>query len=208
NSSGGDGGGIYNVATNITSSITNSTFSGKEILMARHSNLGPIDPHLRGLPAYGVREEFKRACREVSRDASKVPIWQSIIGRYGPTFLSQCENAIDWSKSFVENQLEHVMFKNEPGAKAKAKKIVKKLTDYRGNKTHQRHIHFDELKAMGLKVARIEDDQDFQDVVLTVHHCYMHSLMNTPAFKIVENHLGSAFVKQQQTIQQIQKMEP
>ena len=25
----------------------------------------------------------------------------------------------------------------------------------------------------------------------------MHALMNTPAFKIVENHLGSAFVKQQ-----------
>ena len=33
--------------------------SCKEILMARHANLGPIDPHLRGLPAYGVKEEFE-----------------------------------------------------------------------------------------------------------------------------------------------------
>ena len=39
-----------------------------------------------------------------------------------------------------------------------------------------------------------------QDLVLTVHHCYMHTLMNTAAFKIIENHLGNALVKQQQAI--------
>lgn len=171
--------------------------SCKEIMMARHSNLGPIDPQFGNLPAYGVKQEFDRACKEVRLDQSKIPIWQSIIGRYGPTFLSQCENAIDWSKEFVEWQLEHVMFEGEPQAKAIAKKIVRKLTDYRGNKTHQRHIHFEELKSMGLRVSLIEDDQNLQDVVLTVHHCFMHSLMNTPAFKMIENHKGSAFVKQQ-----------
>lgn len=171
--------------------------SCKEILMARHANLGPIDPQLGNFPAYGVKEEFKRACKEVKRDSSKIPIWQSIIGRYGPTFLSQCENSIDWSKKFVEKELESVMFEGDPQAKAKAKNIVRRLTDYRGNKTHARHIHFDELQEMGLKVSLIEDDQGFQDVVLTVHHCFMHSLMNTPAFKMIENHKGSAFVKQQ-----------
>jgi ATP-dependent protease ClpP protease subunit len=171
--------------------------SCKEILMTRHANLGPIDPQLGSLPAYGVKEEFERACKEVKEDSSKIPIWQAIIGRYGPTFLSQCENAIDWSKKFVEKQLEQVMFHADPKAKEKAKKIVRQLTDYRGNKTHARHIHFEELQTMGLKVSLIEDDQDFQDVVLTVHHCFMHSLMNTPAFKMIENHKGSAFVKQQ-----------
>lgn len=171
--------------------------SCKEILMARHANLGPIDPQLGNLPAYGVKEEFKRACKEVKEDNSKIPIWQSIIGRYGPTFLSQCENSIDWSKQFVEKELEHVMFEGDAQAKAKAKKIVRRLTDYRGNKTHARHIHFDELHGMGLKVSLIEDDQNFQDVVMTVHHCFMHSLMNTPAFKMIENHKGSALVKQQ-----------
>ena len=80
------------------------------------------------------------------------------------------------------------MFDADPQAAAKAKKIVRKLTDYRGNKTHQRHIHFEELNAMGLKVSLIEDDQNLQDVILTVHHCFMHSLMNTSAFKMIENH--------------------
>lgn len=171
--------------------------SCKEIILPRHGNLGPIDPHLRGFPAYGVKQEFARALREVKNDPSRIPIWQSIIGRYGPAFLSQCENAIVWSKAFVEYQLEHVMFDGEADARAKAQSIVRRLTDYRGNKTHQRHIGFDELTAMGLKMARLEDVQWHQDLVLTVHHCYMHALMNTPSFKIIENHVGSAFVKQQ-----------
>jgi ATP-dependent protease ClpP protease subunit len=176
--------------------------SCKEILMARHANLGPIDPQLGGLPAYGVKEEFKRACREVKSDSSRIPIWQSIIGRYGPTFLSQCENSIDWSKKFVEHELEHIMFNGDPHARAKARKIVRRLTDYRGNKTHARHIHYDELRAMGLNVSLIENDQNLQDLIMTVHHCFMHSLMNSTAFKMIENHRGSAFVKHQ-TVQQL-----
>jgi len=171
--------------------------SCKEVIIARHGNLGPIDPHVRGFPAYGVKEEFKRACKEVSSDSSKIPIWAQIISKYGPTFLSQCENAIDWSKEFVEGQLEGVMFDGDPRAREKARKIVRKLTDYKGNKTHARHIHYEELKEMGLNVSRLEDVQWFQDLVLTVHHCYMHSLMNSTAFKIIENHAGSAFVKHQ-----------
>jgi hypothetical protein len=176
---------------------TMTACSCKEILMARHSNLGPIDPHLRGMPAYGVKQEFERACKEVGQDVTRIPIWQSIINRYGPAFLSQCENAILWSKAFVEKQLENVMFHGDPDAPAKSKKIVRKLTDYRGNRTHSRHIHFDELKAMGLKVSLIEGDQKLQDLVLTVHHCYMHALMNSPVFKMIENQNGSAFMKVQ-----------
>ncbi len=171
--------------------------SCRSILMGSHSNLGPIDPHLRGIPTQGAIEEFKRAMREVKADPSKIPIWQVVIGQYRPTFLSQCENAIKWSNSFVQNQLETVMFAGDAKAKEKAKRIVKQLSDYRGNKTHDRHIHVGECEKMGLVVERIEQDPKLQDLLLTVHHCYMHSLMNTPSFKIIENHLGSAFVKQQ-----------
>lgn len=55
---------------------------------------------------------------------------------------------------------------------------------------------------MGLNIKLIEDDFDgeFQDLLLTVHHCYMHTLSSTAAFKIVENHLGRAMVKQQQMV--------
>jgi hypothetical protein len=89
------------------------------------------------------------------------------------------------------------MFAGHAHARKKAKAVVRKLTDYSGNKTHERHIHFDECEAMGLAVKEIESDQELQDLVLTVHHCYMHIFMNTPAFKVIENHLGAALIKQQ-----------
>lgn len=164
--------------------------SAKEILMAKHSNLGPIDPHMNGKPAYGVIREFKRACAEVKRDPSTIPLWQVIIGQYHPAFLGQCENAIKWSNQFVEDQLVSTMFFRQANAPKKAKAIVKKLTDYTGNKTHERHISYDECVKMGLNVKLIEDDPVLQDLVLTVHHCYMHVFMNTSAFKVIENHLA------------------
>src|SRR3972149_8512871 len=80
--------------------------SCRSILMAEHSHLGPIDPHLRGVPAYGVIEEFKRAYREIKKDPTKKAVWEPILSNYRPTFLSQCENAIKWSNAFVQEQLE------------------------------------------------------------------------------------------------------
>lgn len=54
----------------------------------------------------------------------------------------------------------------------------------------------------------LEDKNDklLQDLVLTVHHCYMYSLSNTLAFKIIENHMGIRYVKifqPQQTVLQV-----
>lgn len=170
--------------------------SCRTILMSKHSNLGPIDPHLYGIPAYGVIDEFKRACKEVKEDPAKIPIWQAIIGQYRPTFLGQCENAIKRSNKFVKEQLTNVMFQGDPQAIDKAQKAVKQLTDPK--KPHDRHIHFDECaNDIGLIVQKIEDDDTYQDLVLTVHHCFMHAFMNTSAYKMIENHLGTALVKQQ-----------
>jgi len=171
--------------------------SCKSILMGKHSNLGPIDPHLGGIPAHGVIAEFERAFKEIQQDKTKAIIWAQIISKYHPTFLGQCENAITWSETFVREQLKTVMFKGDKDAHKKAHEITRKLSSFEDNKTHSRHIHIDECKEIGLKVIEIENDPELQDLILTVHHSYMHSLMNTPAFKIIENQNGMAFAKQQ-----------
>jgi len=109
--------------------------SCKEILMCKHSNLGPIDPQVSGVPAYGVLKEFQQACKEVKADASKIPIWQPITAQYRPTFLSRCKNAIELSNAFVREQLATVMFHGQPNAKDTAARILKRLTHYAVNKT-------------------------------------------------------------------------
>jgi len=58
------------------------------------------------------------------------------------------------------------------------------------------------MSQMGLNVKRIEDAADangqkdplFQDLVLTVHHCYMHFLMNT-VLQDYREHLGTGMCK-------------
>lgn len=168
--------------------------SCKEIWMGKQSNLGPIDPHLNGVPAYGVLAEFKKACKEAT-DPLKAEMWGKIIAQYRPTFLSRCEHAIKWSNSFVEQQLTDVMFKGNPKAKILAKSIVKKLANFPTNRTHARHIHIDECVKMKLCVKELESDQTLQDLVLTVHHCYMNVFMTGPCYKAIENHLGIAMFR-------------
>ena len=178
--------------------------ASREIVMGTHSNLGPIDPQLRGIPAHGVLAEFQRAYNEIRADPTRLAVWQPILSKYHPTFLSQCENAIAWSEELAKKQLGQVMFYRDPEGRKKVDHIVSELNDYSGNKSHARHIHRDQCRAMGMKIVDLEDDDELQDLVLTVHHAYMHTLMNTAAFKIIENHLGIALVKQR--VQQIQQI--
>lgn len=169
--------------------------ASKEILMGTHSNLGPIDPQVRGVPAYGVIEEFRSAAKDIKEDPAKVHVWHPILSKYHPTFLSQCENAIKHGREVALHHLENTMLKRMKSKQSRAKRIVEGLTDYSGNGSHAKHIHIDECKKLGLKVKDLEKDSDLQDIVLTVHHAFMNTFMNTPSFKIIENHLGRALVK-------------
>jgi len=164
----------------------------REILMGKHSSLGPIDPQLGGVAAHGIVEEFKRAHAEIQQDQSKVFVWQPIIAKYSPTLIGECEKAIQWSSEMAQEWLVSGMLKNDPDPKAKAATIVKELGDHALTKSHARHLSPDRCKKMGLQVTMLEDDQRLQDAVLSVHHACILTLAGTGAFKIIENHKGVA----------------
>jgi L-lactate utilization protein LutB len=78
-----------------------------------------------------------------------------------------------------------------------AKNIVDGLSNHILTKNHSRHIDAKEAEALGLKILSLESelkDEGFQDCVLTVHHAYMHTFSQSPAYKIVENHEGKAII--------------
>jgi hypothetical protein len=149
------------------------------------------------LAAQGVLNEFKKALEQTRVDPAAIQVWRCILQQYHPTFLGQCQQAIDWTKKFVGDQLREVMFEGDPDAAQKAQHIVDALSDADEHKSHERHIPIAKCRDIGLKVAALEDDNDLQELVLTVHHCYMYALMNTGTFKVIENHKGAAFAKQQ-----------
>jgi len=166
----------------------------KKIIMGKQSNLGPIDPQFNGVPANGVIAEFNQAIREIKKDPETTPLWQVIIGKYHPSFLGSCQHAIQWSKEIVEEWLKTGMFEGE-SADDTIKKIIEGLSDSETTYNHARHIHVETLEELGLKIEKMEEDDDLQDLILTVHHTYMHTFAMSPALKIVENQKGSAMIR-------------
>ncbi|WP_310390096.1 SDH family Clp fold serine proteinase [Roseateles sp.] len=169
--------------------------AARSIVMGKQSNLGPIDPHVNGLPAYGVIDEFERAVRESTHSPGAARMWQTIIGKYHPTFLSSCEHAIELSKEIVKRWLEEEMFAAEPKRKSMANKVVAALSSRDHNREHGRHIHAERCIEIGLKVEALEADPVLQDLVLTVHHACTHTLTFGNVAKLIENHLGATYIR-------------
>jgi len=167
----------------------------KEIIMGRHSNIGPIDPQIHGTPAHGIIEEFNRDYAEIKKYPEKIPLWQPIIAKYSPTLIGECEKAIKWSSDLVKSWLISGMFKDDEDKETKADKVIEELGNHALTLSHARHISLSRAREIGLKVSALEDNDELQDAVLSVHHACMLTLDGTPSIKIIENHLGVAVIK-------------
>lgn len=166
----------------------------KEIVMGNHSNLGPIDPQVHGLPAQSIIEEFNYAASQIVSDPNYAHVWRPIIEKYHPTLLTSCVHAMSWSREMVTRWLETGMFKESGHAKEMATNVTNVIADHANQKTHSRHISRDELKRLGLVIADLESDKLFQDFVLSIHHCFIHVMSSKNITKVIENHQGNAIV--------------
>ncbi len=170
--------------------------AAQEIVMGKHSSLGPIDPQISGVPAHGIIEEFETAKREIRQDSACIPVWQPIIAKYNPTLIGEAEKAIAWSEEIVREWLVTGMFahlKPRP-RESRADKVVAAFGDHALTKAHGRHISLQTAKEAGIKVKALESDQDLQEAVLTVHHACVLTLAETSAVKIIENQKGAAYI--------------
>ena len=179
------------------------SLSCKTIIMGKQSNIGPIDPQFGGMSCAGVLEEFEKAYADITQFPGKIVLWQPIISKYHPTFLGDCQKAIDWSNTMVCEWLKSNMLYDTPEL---AESIVSALSSHDATKNHARHIHIEECESLGIKIEHLENlkkeeiDEcaDFQDCVLTIHHAYMHTFSKSNAIKIVENQNGNAMISQMQ----------
>lgn len=167
-----------------------------EIIMGKHSNIGPIDPQIGGIPAHGIIEEFNTAAREIQEDPSKIQLWHPIISKYSPTLIGNCSKAIQWSQEMVVQWLMENMLSDNPHPKQAAEAIVAYLGSNELTKTHSRHISLNTAKSIGLKITPLEDDPILQELVLSLHHSTIHTLSDTNCIKIIENHNGVSYIQQ------------
>lgn len=185
------------------SAATMLACAADEIIMGKHSFIGPIDPQVivytrlgrRAIPAQAIIEQFERAKKECKEDPKNLGVWLPIIEQYGPALIVECEHAIDLSKNLVLEWLTKYMFKNEDGEEI-AKKVAETLANHSLFKSHRRHIDRKQAKKIGLKITDLEIDDKLQDLILSIFHATTHTFDGTGAVKIIENHMGKAFIKQ------------
>lgn len=169
------------------------SLSSKEIIMGKQSNLGPIDPQMGGLACQAILQEFEEAKKDIRANPNNALIWQTIIGKYHPTLLLSCKQAIEWSEKMVSEWLKYNMCAGDDDL---VSSIIKIFADHSTQKTHSRHISRKECKDAGLKIIDLEENQDLQDAVLTTHHAYMHTFLNSGAVKLIENNIGATYIEQ------------
>lgn len=117
-----------------------------------------------------------------------------MLSQYGPALLVRCQDQIDFGKELVGDWLKSYMFKDE------GDEIPDKIAEYLSNhgnfKTHGKHINIIKAMEIGLKIEQLENNQDFQDKVLSAFHATMHSFGSTNTAKIIANQNGNCYIKQ------------
>lgn len=189
--------------------------SANRLVMGKHSFIGPIDPQFimqtelgrASVPAHAILEQFALAQKEC-HNPQLLASWLPMLRQYGPALIVQCRLAIELGESLVSEWLARYMFSGEQDPQKKAATVAKALADHGTFKSHGRFISRDQTKALGLLVDDLEGDQAVQDALLSVFHAATHTFVATPAVKLIENHNGKAFIKQQQMIVVQQKAKP
>ena len=186
------------IPQNAMSAATMIACACDSVVMGKHSAIGPIDPQITfptvnghfTAPAQAILDEFEKAKEEIVKDPRTAPLWVSKIQAYPQGFLTICQNTIDLAKDKVTEWLNTYMFKNVP----QEEQIGRNIADWLGNnaihKTHGRPIGLSIAKEKGLKVFPLEEDQKFQEKVLSVFHATTVTLEVTDCMKFIENHEG------------------
>ena len=192
------------VPQNAMSAATMLACACDEIVMGKHSAIGPIDPQVTfptangqfTAPAQAILDEFEQAKAEIGSDPRSIPLWVNKVQSYPHGFLSLCTSTLELAREKVAGWLDTYMFANEPVKQGRA------IADWLGNanvhKTHGRPINIDLAASKGLKVVALEDDQKFQELVLSVFHATMVTFQMTGCAKMVENMDGTGLYVQVQ----------
>lgn len=165
-------------------------FLCRSVMMARHSNLGPIDPQHGEMAMNDILSDFDRMAEQVLERPQAELIWRSRISKYPMGYETYCRQALAQARHIGEKALETGMFAGQAGGAARAAAVVDHFMATQINLTHGRHIHRETCQASGLIVDEIERDQMLQDAIMTVHHANMISFHVSNSVKTVENHEG------------------
>jgi hypothetical protein len=189
-----------------------------EIVLGDHSELGPIDPQIfvlvpegqRFAPAHAIIRDFRRAQQECKDDVAMLAAWTPILRSYAGGLIEFCTQQINLSMDIVAGWLERYMLRHADAniPEDERSTMARRIAEYFGSeqsyehfRSHSRPVRAAELRNLGLRVRRLEEDKALQDAVLTIYHATNISFGGGAIAKIIENHNGKRYVRVVQTIQ-------
>jgi hypothetical protein len=191
------------IPQNAMSAATMIACACDEIVMGKHSAIGPIDPQItvptaHGLftsPAQCILDDFESAKKDIAADRNLAALWAARMKDYPPGILQICRNTLELAVEKVASWLTLYMFKGDPDAGNKAAEIAAWLGNASAHKTHGRPIGIAAAQQAGLKVSALEDDRMLQEHLLSVFHATAVTFEVTDCVKIVENHNGRGWFR-------------
>lgn len=165
-------------------------FSSKEIIMTKHSCLGPIDPQYNGLPIFDLLETLKIAKEEIEEFPEKYGYWHLELQKFQPGAESTFKKIVELSDTLAKEWLLTGMYIDEV---EKVDAIVSKFNENKMSKIHSRPFDYEYCLESGLKVILAEENQEYQDALLSLHHVYTILLENTNLIKIIESNNLQAY---------------
>lgn len=185
------------IPTYAMSAGTMISLASDKIIMGRQSQLGPIDPQLpvngSFVSSLAILDQFKLASAAIEDDEKNALFWAPILPSFGPALYAQAKHAISYSETIVSGWLKKYSLISDPD---KAEEIAAYFSKGSENKkNHGRRIDREEARTQGLKIGNLEDNQDFQDAILTAYHFQTIIFDNTPTAKIIANHNGQKWIK-------------
>lgn len=179
------------IPQNAMSAATMIACAADEIVMGKHSAIGPIDPQMTingaTVPAHTILKDFETARSDIAGNPLLANLWGPRFASLPPGILNLCTQVTRLSEFKVATWLGQYMLR---GDHQKAREIASWLANFDEHKTHGRPIGIDLARSKGLVVVPLEDDQQLQESVLSIFHATMVTFQATGCLKIIENHLA------------------
>ncbi len=152
-------------------------------------------------PAESILAQFAKAQVELQGDATKLPGWVPILTPLGPSLLVDSQNAIDLSRNLVKAWTQTYMLAGDPAADEKASRISDFLGSHSNFKSHARAVKIPDLLPLGVKVTDIRTNAELYAAVDELYSCLDILMGNSPVYKVFENSVGDALIRQSGGIQ-------
>jgi len=181
------------------SAATMLACAADEVVMGKHSALGPIDPQItftdshggqHRAPAQSLMDEVDDCIAGLQNNPPAAPYYLQRMERYPAGFVNLCRTTMQLAEDKAAHWLKSYMFRGDEDADDKAKELAAWLADAAEHKTHGRPLGIKELRERGMKVVALEDDAELQEQALSVFHCTMIHFERTACVKLIENHQG------------------